>query len=330
MSANLDTTNGVTSFVSARLDAWHRLGEVATSAMTAEEALRLGHLANWRLRKVPLLAALERGTLEIPDQYAVIRNNPVIEDQEDLLGIVGDRYSILQNEELCELLNAVSEESGAHFETAGAIDGGRRVFVTMKVPSTMRIGGVDRIDTYLAIVTSHDGSTATTLMATPTRIVCQNTLNIALHNATGIIKVRHTSGAQQVIRREAQKALDISFAYLDDFKVQADQLVETAMTLSEFEQIIQAEFGAPEDAAPATITRCQNKIETMTGLFADANTQEEIRNTAWAGFNALTEYYDHFSPVKANGKDDELVRSTRAVFDPGFKTRALELMLQAA
>lgn len=333
MAHNLDINNGQASFVSARQNAWHQLGTVLPDTFTAEEAMENGLLGGWDLRKQAMFTQVAGKNLVIPNQYAVVRNNPVIAKQVDVLGVVGNAYQIIQNEELAGLLNALVDESGAHFETAGAIDGGRKVFITMKLPSNIKIGGVDRVDTYLAAMTSHDGSTSTQLMPTPIRIVCENTLNMAFGSGRGaspLYRVRHTVGAHKILLQQAREALDFTFDYLDDFQVQAEQLINTTMTQGQFEEIIARNFGAPEDAPMSTITRTENKLDQMAQLFSEALTQEGVRNTAWAGLNALTEWYDHFSPVRGagvnTGTEDDL-RSRKALMDPTFKNDALKIMM---
>lgn len=327
MAHMLDTTNGQTSFVSAREDAWHQLGTVLPSSFTADEAMRHGLLGGWNVRKTPIYTTLETGeTLALPDRVAVVRDNPVT-SQPEVLGNVGAGYHVIQNEEHAGLLDALIDESGAHFETAGAIRGGRQVFITMKMPGHISVGGVDQVDTYIAALNSHDGSTSFMLLTTPVRIVCQNTLNVALRQATNTYRVRHSSGASKALHNEARKALDLTFNYLDGFQQQAERLINTTMTQVAFEQMIQREFGAPEGAAPSTITRAENRMDEMSRLFSEAYTQEGIRDTAWAGFNALTEWSDHYVPVRSD--DQGQARAVKAVMDPGFKDRALKMVLAA-
>jgi phage/plasmid-like protein (TIGR03299 family) len=326
---NIDVNNGIASFVSARQDAWHYLGTVLPDTFTAEDAMKHGQLAGWMLRKVAINAQIsEKKQLIIPKQYAVVRNNPVIAGQVDVMGVVGEKYTIMQNESLAHLLNLLVDESGAHFETAGAIDGGRKVFITMKLPGNIKVGGVDRVDMYIAVMTSHDGSTSTIFMVTPIRVVCENTLNFALQSSSNLYRVRHTVGADKIMIQQARDALDFTFDYLEGFQEQAERLINTTLTQNMFEEIISREFGAPEDAPNSTITRTENKLDQMAQLFADAHTQEGIRNTAWAGLNAMTEWYDHFSPIRGVGESsEEALRSRKALLDPDFKNQALRLMM---
>lgn len=333
MSHNLDTTDGVVSYVDSRGDAWHTLGQNAQGCFTAEEAMEQGHLGGWNLRKEELRSQVvgldgEVHDILVPERYAAVRDNPITQVPE-ALGVVGKVYHFLQNEDMAGLLNNLVDQSGATFETAGATDGGRQVFITMKLPEHINVGGVDRVDQYLAATTRHDGGAATSIMVTPVRIVCQNTLNLAFKDATNLYRVRHTKGNNKILVAEARQALDFSWNYLNGFHQEAEQLINTTLTQAKFEEIIEREFGPGEDAAKATATRAAGRLETMKMLFADANTQEGIRDTAWAGLNALTEYWDHFSPVRgvAPGKEAE-VRSRKAIMDTAFKDRARQIMME--
>lgn len=325
---NLDITDGEASFVSAREDAWHQLGTVLPDTFTAEEAMVAGNLGGWDVRKVPVFAQVGDAQLPMPGRNAVVRNNPVVPGRVDVIGDVGDSYQIVQNEEHAGFLNTLVDESGAHFETAGALDGGRQVFITMKLPSHILIGGSDKVDTYIAALNTHDGSASFTIMVTPIRVVCQNTLNMAFGSTTNIFRVRHTSGAARILANEARAALDLTFNYLDEFQAEADRLIEATLTEDAFEAILVAEYGAPEDAAKATVSRSERKIEEILSLFADANTQAGIRNTAWAGLNAMTEWADHFSPTRGDERDE--ARARKAVLAPQFKNKALVTMREYA
>ena len=129
------------------------------------------HLAGWNVRKIALQVPLEPvitddggevtpAPLPVAEHFATVRTNPITGNI-DVLGVVGSKYEPVQNEESCALLNALTDESGAVFETAGALRGGRETFVTMKMPESMSFDGIDgskdRTDFFLAALNSHDG-----------------------------------------------------------------------------------------------------------------------------------------------------------------------------
>jgi phage/plasmid-like protein (TIGR03299 family) len=324
MAHNIDITNGVASAAFAREDAWHQLGETLPDSFTAEEAMEAAHLGGWNVRKAPLKVDVsddeEQREIALPRFYGVVRDNPIVQGQIDALGVVGSAYHPIQNEEHAEFLNALVDESGAHFETAGAIDDGRRVFITMKMPDHILVGGVDRVDQYIAAINSHDGTSSFLCMVTPVRIVCENTLNAALGGMSPRFRIRHTRGYKDALG-EARKTLDLSFKYLDKFQEEAERMINTELSDREFRKIIDAEWGVSDDAPKAVQTRAENKLDTMFQLFTEAGTQEGMRNTAWAGFNAVTEWADHFSPVRG---EDETKRAQNAVFNE-FKDNAFKL-----
>lgn len=331
MAHNLDSHDGQTAYVGARVDAWHQLGTTLPYQFTAEEAMNYGKLGGWDTRKVPIVARVDDFTeLEVPGKFSVVRDSPFVPGQVDVIGpVVGPQYTVMQNEELAGLLNTLVDESGAIFETAGAIAGGSKVFMTMKLPEGIEVGGVDRVDNYLAAVTSHDGTLPTVLMVTPIRIVCQNTMNVALQDARSTFRVRHTLGSTTRIVQQAREALGVTFKYLEAFEREAEMLVNTPMSQGEFDQLIAAAYGPGEDANAAAETRAYNRLDAMSQLFNDADTHAEVRGTAWAGLNALTEWYDHHTPTRG-GDLAEDVRATRAILDPAPKSRAYALIHEFA
>lgn len=299
--------DGTTSFVSAREDAWHRLGTVTTHALTAEEALKIAYLADWNVRKIDGVHAYEitddgvTRTRIDSDDYFTVRTNPKTGATERL-GTVKGKYVPVQNEEHCEMLNLVSDESGAHFETAGSLKEGRQVFVTMKMPQAISIAGIDNIDLYLAGLNSHDGSSGFRFNVSPTRIVCANTQSMALRDAVSHYTVRHTAGAKAKIA-EARQALDMVWEYSSAFEREAERLINETLSLGQFEAICEhpAMWGITEPN-PSVRTRNNHtrRMNTLRNLYENADTQANIRGTAWAGLQAIGEYLDHFAPAKNN------------------------------
>lgn len=222
MAHQIETHNDEAAAVFARVDAWHRLGTtVQGEAFTAEHAMQLGHLGGWRVRKAPLSATeiTPDGvtTLAAPG-YATVRTNPFT-GKSEALGVVGSGYVPLQNEDHAEFLNRLADESGAIFDTAGSLRGGRQVFITMKLPRSLRVGGSDRVDVNIAALNAHDGSAAFRLLITPVRVVCANTQAAALRCHEASVTIRHTRNARQAVQR-AREALGLTWAYLEEFEAE--------------------------------------------------------------------------------------------------------------
>ena len=312
----------IESFVTANVPAWHQLGTVLPSAFTAQEAMSYGHLGGWNVRKSPLIVA-ETGE-PAPDAYATIRDNPFTPGQVDILGIVGSQYHPVQNEELCDLLDTLVDESGALYDTAGSIREGKQVFVTMRLPGHMLIGGVDAHEMHIAAVTGHDGNSSLTLLVTPVRIVCANTLSAALGSAKNVIRMRHTPGIRKGLVEDARRALDLTFDYLDGFQAEADRMINATLTEDRFEEIMRAEFASVSDV-PHAVSRAENKVDDLLSLFADSRTHEAVRGTVWAGYNALVEWADHYQ--EARGPAENCARAAVLGSGVAFKARARRLML---
>lgn len=313
MSHQLETHGPRAAALFARTDPWHKLGTtVQGEAFTAEDAMTLGHLGKWDVRKVPLSASevtAEGVThLDVPG-FATVRTNPFTQ-QAEALGVVGSGYTPLQNEEHAEFLNRLADESGAIFDTAGSLRGGRQVFVTMRLPESLVVGGSDRVDLNIAALNSHDGNSAFRLLITPVRVVCANTQSAALRDNVSSISIRHTRHAKAAVQA-ARDALGLTFAYVAEFEAEAERLVNTTMTDAQFHALVSDVFGPTATDAPPRLKAVERaRSESLSHLWADAQTQAGIRGTAWAGYQSVVEYVDHFAPVRTRG-DKSQARALR-------------------
>lgn len=331
MAHELDTNEGVTSFVTARQPAWHRLGTVLDHKFTAEEAMTAAHLGGWNVRKAPLTAITDDGIMEVPNEYASIRTNPIT-GKVDILGVVGEKYTPIQNEAHAALLNTLVDESGAHFETAGALRGGRETFVTMKMPETMRLGDQqDSVDIYLSALNSHDGSSAFRFLVTPVRIVCANTQAAALGSAKASFAIRHTINAPSLVG-EARDAMGMTFAYVEEFEREAQAMIARTMQDAEITAYADRLFQvADAGSARVQATRAEHAA-AVVNLAQFSTTMGDITNTRWGAYQAVTEYIDHFVQVrgKSEGGNMQDARARRALTSNStlhLKQRAFSLAL---
>jgi len=317
---------GIHSFVSARQDAWHKLGITLEGTFTAEEALEKAHLANWNVRKTPVWFMDDDGQAKtIDNRFATVYDNPLTGDL-TYLGVVGSYYEPIQNEANADILNAIVDESGAHFETAGSIRGGKETFVSMKMPSTMMVGGADPVDLYLVAMNSHDGTSNFRLVVTPIRVVCANTIRAAVQNAKSSFSVRHT-GSSKLVIQEAREALDLTFAYSEEFELEANRMISQSFSDGEFESYMNKVFGMYDAKTKRQENAWEKRAEQMWDLWYTAPTMTGIKNTRWGAYQAVTEYIDHVMDIK--GENNKEIRSaSRAVVSPviaSVKNKAFEL-----
>jgi len=196
---NYNEQTGKHSFFSVKEKAWHNLGQIVTDYPNSKEALIYAGL-DYEVVKRKIYTHdgdLSKGLdflirdIEIPDHQATIRT-----DTNQVLGVVGKDYEIVQNVDAFEFFDSIVGGEGIQYETAGALGKGERIFITAKLPSYIKVGKDDLIEQYLFLTTSHDGFGSITAAFTPIRIVCNNTLNAALKNHSNSIKIRHTANAK--------------------------------------------------------------------------------------------------------------------------------------
>ena len=268
MAHELETQNGVASFASFREPAWHGLGTVFNEEKNTNEMLVAANLNNWNVR----LEELEiPSTLTSDKSYQyVVRTNPTDKSQTDVLGIVGERYVPLQNEDLFSFGDNILD-GGGRWETAGSIRGGRVVFGSLALERETVLdpnGVADKIKTYLLINTSHDGSIAIQASITPVRVVCANTLNLALGRTKkkdGVkqsFKIRHTQTANGKVQI-AREALGLANAYMDEFDKMAKAMIEQQITAQQFNEIILAAYPKPDETKKGSLKRWENKVDLL-------------------------------------------------------------------
>ena len=328
MAHELESQNGVASFASFREPAWHGLGTVFTEEKNTSEMLVAANLNGWNVR-------LE--DLEIPSQLTsdknyqyVVRTNPTDKTQTDVLGIVGERYVPLQNEDLFAFGDNILD-GGGRWETAGSIRGGRVVFGSLALERETVLdpnGVADVVKTYLLINTSHDGSIAIQASITPVRVVCANTLNLALGNIKkrdGVkqtFKIRHTQSAEGRIQ-VARETLGLANAYMDKFDIMAKLMIETEITAQQFNEIILAAYPKPDKDVKGAIKKWENKVNLINDIYT-GEYNHTIAGNAWGALNALTERLDWHR--NARGTNTENMLASASGFDPAINAEKNRLL----
>jgi phage/plasmid-like protein (TIGR03299 family) len=319
MTANIKQTGGQAFAAYARKGAWHLLGKTMPDLMTAEEALREAHLADWNVEKEALQTV---SGLPMRGRFATVMTDPISKERRTL-GDVGTRYEPIQNEEHAEFLDVLMDESGAKIETAGALGQGEKVFVSLRIPDSIKIAHTDEIDLFIGALNAHDGTMPFTVVTTPIRWECQNMINYSLRQAKNRFKVRHSGNGLKGQAAEARRILGLIYEYNDAFEQEAQRLIDTAMVEKQFEEVIWNAYGPDPEANSAAQDRAANRIGQMITLFSEAGTNANICDTAWAGFNAITEYYDWFSDTRSD--DPQATRAVKSL-NGEWATEAYDLM----
>lgn len=322
MAHELEMLDGQASFASFREPAWHGLGEVFTEEKSTVEMLQAARLDNWnvRLEDVP-----------VPDDFNtdknyffVTRTNPVSGDN-DILGVVGERYKVLQNEELFSFGDFILD-GGGRWETAGSIKGGRVVFGSLALDRETVLdpnGVADKINTYLLVNTSHDGSIAIQASVTPVRVVCANTLNLALRGkAKQSFKIRHTQTANGKVAA-AREALGLAHKYMDEFDKMANEMIQAEITKDQFNEIVLAAYPKPEKDSKGSFKKWENKVDLLDEIYT-GQFNGMIAGTAWGALNAMTERLDWFR--SARGGNNESVLAAASGFDAAINAEKNRLV----
>ena len=325
MAHNLEQQDGNTAFALRGAPAWHGLANVIfdqDAHITTADMLKSAFLADWNVSLEPVVFPTTYRT--ISESFAVTRTNP-FDAGTDVLAVVGDRYKVYQNEELFTFGDNLLD-GGAEWESAGSIKDGRQVFGSLVLPSEFTIdpsGIADTTKSYLLVTTSHDGSSSIQACVTPVRVVCQNTLNMALNGSKQTFKIRHTQKAEGRID-EARRILGLSVAHMDNFATMAQALFESPVTNSEFDKLVATLYPAPDMASKGAFTKHTDKVDFIKALYLNSPTQEGITGTAWGALNALTERVDYFRAGKAGMTEGMM--SAASGFETGVNTEKARIL----
>lgn len=290
MAHEINYSNGKHSFAAKGEKAWHGLGQYVSEAMTSEQAIRLGGL-DYTVEKRKIYApSIEGAYVEVPDYYSTVRT-----DTDTPLGVVKGRYTIVQNVDAFGFFDSIIDQGEAIFETAGSLGRGERIFVTAKLPDDMLIKG-EKIEKYIILTNSHDGSSTIIAGFTNIRVVCNNTLQAALKGLDNRISIAHTASAESNLK-EASRIMGISSKYMDEVNSVFDKMADVKMTDVEIMHYIESSL---RNTNEKDMDKEASKIlKKLTGeVFTFANTHstqktEAAYKTLWGAYNSISAYYTH-------------------------------------
>lgn len=319
MAHEIDETFGNGAFAAKYYGAWHDLGFVTHDPnVTAGQLLQLGG-CDFPIFSAPCTstwtdpATGESYTVEDPRTRNTLRLHPET-GMPEILGQGGPKFQLWDPREvLVGFGDAIMGLGQPTVSTCGALDGGRKVFMSFEMPQEILVGGDydEKVKLWLIVDTSFDQSTKTSARISAIRPVCANTLRLGAQQAMAEYTVKRTAKA---VLDDAAAALKLFPKYMEHFQQRADALIERSLTDNAFLEIIRKEFGPKEGALPVHLATWQKKEDRLMELFTTAETQENARGTMWAGYNAVAEFACWERGVKvADGQTQTGVLFERAI-----------------
>ena len=265
---------------------WHGLGVRVESALNSEDALVMSGL-NWNVLQKPIMTT--SGT-PVPGYKANIRDT-----DNRVLGVVTDRYRVVQNSEAFAFTDALLGE-GVRYETAGSLQDGKKIWILAKLPDKYIIEG-DQIDPYLVFSSSHDGSGSIKVAMTPIRVVCQNTLNLAMSTAKRSWSTIHI-GDLAAKMDEAHNTLLLAEKYMGRLGMEFSRLSKIKLSdqkVLEYIDLLLPMDEQPTDIHRKNITRIR---EDMKARYFDAPDLRYVGKNAYRFVNAVSDFATHAKPLR--------------------------------
>lgn len=303
MSHELDIRNGKTNFAYNLEEGlpWHGLGEGVQGVMTASDAIDRAGLGYEVIKEQAI-----RNGKPVDGRFWTVRA-----DVDEVLGGVGKDYKIIQNREAFDFFDTLVDDGEAKYQTAGALAGGKRIFLTAHVGDDIQIAGQDSHRLYLCLLNSHDGSKSLTAITTMVRIVCANTETMALGSAKTSWTMTHRQSLAGKVS-EARDALKLSFKYRDAFDEEVQRMLDIELTVDKFRKTM-------EDVLPKQKRQLEKNLDTLTVIFEESPTINDAGagGTAWGGYNAVTEWLTHHKESRS-----EEARMTNSMWGFGAQVRS--------
>lgn len=333
MGAVVDVTDGVEQGAFFRETAWHGLGLVFQDEVTDyREMLKRANMLGMNVRKadIPSVAGIPSERFAVP-HVAIVRTNPVT-SQDEVIGWGSPEYEVRQPEEIFSWAQ-FGPTDGARWETAGVMKNGTQVFGSIAFEREVILdpnGAADVTKTYLMVAGSFDGTIANSGRVTPVRVVCENTLNVALGSGKTKVESGFSFKSTKNIRDRVaiwQKAFGSVHSYMDAFETEAAALYAKPVTKSlMFQQIVPAIFPKPEKDSKGSFKKWDNRVEKIATLW-NGKTNENLPDNGWKAFNVLTEHNQWDRQVRSGNQENFSMAG--AGFDGPtneFRTKALQVV----
>jgi phage/plasmid-like protein (TIGR03299 family) len=284
---------------------WHGSGVYVGDEDVDSKTAIINAGLDWKVNKQPVYAPIDGvNMVEIPAYKATVR-----QDDGKILGIVGSRYQPIQNVEAFEFMDSLVDEGLMKYHTAGSLREGKRIWLLGKIGDS-EVVPKDKVDHYLLLHNSHDGRTALRVLFTAVRVVCANTIQIALQRGKHEgIYVRHTVNLQERLH-QAKEILGLAKRQFNNFTQFAQAAQQVQIDHNLWNEITKQLF--PDPPAPAKPGRAKKARSDLTLLFEDGIGQDipGVSGTGWAAFNAVTEYANFHRVARGAQKQERRFESS--------------------
>ena len=302
MSANVETMayNAYEDGVfSERKVPWHGLGTPVDHAMTSEEALVYAGL-DWNVLIGDAVLRTADGTLVDTEKKITYRDKDM-----KPLGMVSGQYSVVQNKDAFSFTDQLIGTGEVKYETAGALDGGKKVFLLANLPETIILG--DKFIPHMLFSNSHDGSSSVRVTATPVRVVCENTMNQALESAKRIWSFVHRGDINSKVLEAKETLLNMK-AYMEELNKDAERLAGIKISGAMLQQFMNQMFPI-DDEKDYTLRQTKNAMYLREMFMGRYNMDDlgNFRGTAWGLLNAASDFASHTRPLRLTKNHQEKV-----------------------
>lgn len=297
MAHLIDMTSGRANMAYVGETPWHGLGQELSKGASIDQ-WRVEAGLDWHVGRTPVMFKPVGKQVFVKGESEVLYRDDTFAQ----LGIVSDRYQIVQPEAVLEFFRDVVGTGGLELETAGSLDGGRKVWAMARTGDGFAIKGQDRVGGYLLLSTSFDGSMATRAQFTSVRVVCNNTLQIATADSKGAIKIPHSSTFDA---RGVKIDLGLLGGAFGTFEDQANALADRKLTNKEAMALLATIMAGDAKDETELSTKRFNQIKTVYDLYSHTGRGSNLASsagTAWGLVNAVTEYVDHQAGNNVNNR----------------------------
>ncbi len=309
---------------------WHGLGQRVAQPATMEEALAAGGL-DWTVRLVPIVPAGEDETA-IEHRLAVVRDDQKPGAPDRVVGVVHPGFKPLQNRDGAKMFDALVGPGSRVYHTGGYLRHGEVIWLLARLPKDIQVGGNDPVEPYLLFTNSHDGSVAIDIRLTTVRVVCRNTLSIALsHQATGkVFRCAHHHGVDR-LGRESKAFFQFALRQCDEAQALFNRLADRhcdAQAFAAFMRKVLPDPARPVATDPAiqrghvtrlaTLAKHRAEVERVFASGIPEQDLAPVGESLWGAVNAVTAWVDHQQKIKGD-------RYTHALLGDGDKLKGRAL-----